>query len=186
MVTQLRAARASMNITWGLTRKLIVTALLLSTLAGSALAMGARPPAAGMPAAGFSLTDLHGKAHSLEQYKGKIVLVNFWATWCKPCVQEMPELVSLQKELANQNVQLLGIGIDSPSNISEFAEKYQISYPVFAAGMEGTTLSGAMGNKAGGLPFTVLISSSGQIVKTYFGKLKMDELKADIQKLNTK
>ncbi len=134
----------------------------------------------------LTLKDSKGQPQALKQWESKFLVVNFWATWCKPCVQEMPELVSLQKELANQNVQLLGIGIDSPSNISEFAEKYQISYPVFAAGMEGTTLSGAMGNKAGGLPFTVLISSSGQIVKTYFGKLKMDELKADIQKLNTK
>lgn len=134
----------------------------------------------------LTLKDSKGQAQAIKQWESKFLVVNFWATWCKPCVQEMPELVSLQKELANQNVQLLGIGIDTPSNISEFAEKYQISYPVFAAGMEGTSLSGAMGNKAGGLPFTVLISSNGQIVKSYFGKLKMDELKADIQKLNTK
>lgn len=134
----------------------------------------------------LTLKDSKGQTQALKQWQSKFLVVNFWATWCKPCVQEMPELVSLQKELTNQNVQLLGIGIDSPSNISEFADKYQISYPLFAAGMEGTSLSSSMGNKAGGLPFTVLISSNGQIVKSYFGKLKMDELKADIQKFNTK
>jgi peroxiredoxin len=73
----------------------------------------------------------------------------------------------------------LGIGIDSPSNISEFAKQYQITYPLFAAGMEGTQLSASFGNKAGGLPYTVLISGDGQILKTYFGRIKINDLRAD-------
>ena len=132
----------------------------------------------------LQLKDSKGQVQALKQWQGKFLVVNFWATWCKPCVQEMPELAELQKELTGKNVQLLGIGIDTPSNISEFAEKHQISYPVFAAGLEGTDLATLMGNQAGGLPYTALVNSDGKIFKTYMGKLKMEELRADIQKYN--
>lgn len=135
---------------------------------------------------GLTLNDSSAKPQAIKQWQGKFLVVNFWATWCKPCVEEMPELVELQKEFASKNVQLLGLGIDTPTNIADFTKKYQISYPVFAAGMDGTSLSQAMGNKAGGLPFTVLISPEGKVLKAYTGRLKMPELKADIQRLNTK
>jgi hypothetical protein len=75
------------------------------------------------------------------------------------------------------------LGIDSPTNIAEYASKYQISYPLFSAGMEGTELSRQLGNQAGGLPFTVLITEDGRLVKSYLGRLKIDELRADITKL---
>lgn len=135
---------------------------------------------------GLTLNDANAKPQAMKQWQGKFLVVNFWATWCKPCVEEMPELVQLQKDLAANNVQLLGLGIDTPSNIADFAKKYQISYPVFAAGMDGTSISQAMGNKTGGLPFTALISTEGKVVKAYSGRLKMPELRADIQRLNTK
>lgn len=131
----------------------------------------------------LSLTDSQGKLQKLSQWQGKFLLVNFWATWCAPCVQEMPELSELQKELSSSNVQLLGLGIDSPSNIAEFAQKYQISYPLFAAGMEGTELSRQLGNQAAGLPFTVLISPDGIMLKSYLGRLNIVQLRSDIIKL---
>jgi thiol-disulfide isomerase/thioredoxin len=133
---------------------------------------------------GLSLSDSQGKIQKISQWQGKFLVVNFWATWCAPCVQEMPELSALQDELAKNNIQLLGLGIDSPDNIAEFAKKYHISYPVFAAGMEGTQLSKQLGNQAGGLPFTVLIDSKGNMVKSYLGRLKIDELRADLMKFN--
>ncbi|MET3137256.1 thiol-disulfide isomerase/thioredoxin [Undibacterium sp. GrIS 1.2] len=133
---------------------------------------------------GLTLSDSKGQAQKLAQWQGKFLVVNFWATWCGPCVQEMPELSALQKELSGKNVQLLGLGIDSPANIAEFAKKYQITYPVFSAGMEGTELSRQLGNQGGGLPFTVLIAADGSIAKQYLGRLKMEELRADIAKLS--
>lgn len=133
----------------------------------------------------LTLNDSQGKAQKLSQWNGKFIVVNFWATWCGPCIQEMPELVTLQNDFAKDNVQLLGLGIDSPSNITEFAQKHQITYPLFSAGMEGTELSQQMGNKAGGLPFTVLISRDGTILQSYAGRLKIDEVRADIVRLNT-
>ena len=127
-----------------------------------------------------SLPDLSNQPRQLSEWQGKILLVNFWATWCPPCVAEMPELVALQNEMASKNLQIIGIGIDSPSNMKQFAEKHQISYPLLVAGMQGTELSRDLGNQAGGLPFTVLLDASGQVRQTYLGKLNMETLRTDL------
>jgi thiol-disulfide isomerase/thioredoxin len=129
------------------------------------------------------LEDSEGQMHTLSEWQGKTLIVNFWATWCAPCVEEMPELTALQTELAPSNIQILGIGIDSPSNIREFAAKYKITYPLYIAGITGTELSRQFGNTNGGLPFTVIIGPKGDIKKTYLGRLKMDQLHTDISAL---
>lgn len=123
-----------------------------------------------------------GKQETMDKWKGKLLVVNFWATWCPPCVEEMPELVELQKDFAANNVQVLGIGIDSANNIRDFSAKLSISYPLYVAGMEGTRLSSELGNRAGGLPFTLLIGPDGSVVQTYLGRLDMKTLREDIRK----
>lgn len=130
-----------------------------------------------------SMSNAQGQPQALSQWKGKNLVVNFWATWCAPCVQEMPELSALQTEVADKNIQILGIGIDSTSNIAEFSGKYKINYPLYTAGMSGTELSRQFGNQAGGLPFTVVVGSDGQIKKTYLGRLKLAELRKDLLSL---
>lgn len=127
-----------------------------------------------------TLPDVGGKPVAMKQWQGRPLVLNFWATWCAPCVEEMPELTELQKELQPRNIQILGIGIDSPASISAFAEKYKIAYPLYVAGMEGSDLSRQLGNQAGGLPFTVLVDASGKVRTTYLGRLKMEELRRDI------
>lgn len=129
------------------------------------------------------LPDADGQSHLLSQWQGKALIVNFWATWCAPCVEEMPELAALQTELTPKNIHLIGIGIDSPANIKAFAAKYHITYPLYVAGMNGPELSRQFGNQAAGLPFTVIIDAKGNIKKTYLGRLKMDQLRADIDML---
>lgn len=128
----------------------------------------------------LSLPDANGKPHDLSQWKGKKLVVNFWATWCTPCVEEMPELSALQIESGPKNTQIIGIGIDSNANIAEFSSKYKISYPLYVSGTGGTELSRQFGNMSGGLPFTVLIGPDGQVKKTYLGRLKLEELRRDI------
>jgi len=130
-----------------------------------------------------SLNDLSGKPQALSQWKGKPLLVNFWATWCGPCVQEMPELSHLADEEAGKRFNVIGVGIDAPTAMSEFATKHNIKYPLYVGGMGGTDIARAFGNANGGLPFTVLIGADGQVRKTYLGKLKFDELKADLARL---
>lgn len=127
-----------------------------------------------------SMADTSGRPQSLSQWKNKALVVNFWATWCAPCVQEMPELSALQPEIAPANIQIIGIGIDSAANIAEFAAKYHITYPLYTGGMSASDLSRQFGNQAGGLPFTVLIGHDGKVRKTYLGRLKMDELRKDL------
>lgn len=131
----------------------------------------------------LSFKDATGKQRKMSEWKGKILLLNFWAPWCPPCVAEMPELVALQNELTAKNLQIVGIGIDSPTNIREFAEKHQISYPLLLGGLEGTELSRQFGNEAGGLPFTVLIAADGTVRKTYMGRLNLEKLRADLTSL---
>lgn len=132
-----------------------------------------------------TLSDSQGNPQALSQWKGKILVVNFWATWCPPCVEEMPELVELQHDTASKNVQIIGIGIDSASNISEFSSKHKIDYPLYVSGMKGTELSKQFGNQSGGLPFTVLLSPEGQVKKTYLGRLNMKELRKDLTALHS-
>jgi thiol-disulfide isomerase/thioredoxin len=130
-----------------------------------------------------SLPDARGAPTALSQWKGRPLILNFWATWCAPCVEEMPELTALQKELQGKNIQILGIGIDNAASISAFADKYQIGYPLYVAGIDGSELSRQLGNAAGGLPFTVIVDASGKVKKTYLGRLKMNELRRDLSGL---
>lgn len=173
-----------------MSRKIIAFVVIAVLFAGIGIYVGSKrfaPQPVADTAVGAlmqtTLPDAGGKPHELSEWQGKTLVVNFWATWCPPCVDEMPELVELQKDMAGSNVQVLGIGIDSPSNIRQFSEKHQISYPLLVAGMEGTELSRQFGNQAGGLPFTVLIGSDGAVRKTYIGRLDLSKLRADLASL---
>jgi len=130
-----------------------------------------------------SLNDLSGKPQSLAQWKGKPLLVNFWASWCAPCVQEMPELSALAAKDGGKRFHVIGIGIDSPSNLVQFTQKTKVSYPLYVGGMSATDLARGLGNTNGGLPYTVLIGADGKVIKTYLGKLKFDQLRADLARL---
>jgi thiol-disulfide isomerase/thioredoxin len=130
-----------------------------------------------------SLNDPAGKAQALAQFKGKPLLVNFWAPWCGPCVKEMPELSTLAGELHAKNINVVGIGIDTPTNILDFTNKYKIAYPIYVGGMDATDWSRALGNTNGGLPYTVLIGADGKVAKTYLGTLKFDQLRKDLAAL---
>jgi thiol-disulfide isomerase/thioredoxin len=127
-----------------------------------------------------SMEDVSGQMQPLSQWQNKALIVNFWATWCAPCVDEMPELSQLQNEIAPSGMQIIGVGIDSSANIRQFASKHNISYPLYTGGVSGTDLARQFGNQAGGLPFTVLVGRDGQVKKTYLGRLKLEQLKKDL------
>jgi thiol-disulfide isomerase/thioredoxin len=127
-----------------------------------------------------SLSDVSGQSHPLAQWRGKTLVVNFWATWCHPCVEEIPELSALQNTVAQKNIQIIGIGIDSASNIAAFSKERKISYPLYIGDTKGVELAKEFGNQAGGLPFTVLIDKDGHVKKTYLGRLKLSELKQEL------
>lgn len=130
-----------------------------------------------------TLPNASGASEPLSRWRGRVLVVNFWATWCPPCVAEMPDLEALQQSLMTSNLQVIGIGIDSPSNIRDFAQKHHITYRLYVAGMDGTRLVREMGDENGGLPFTVVVDPDGRVVKTHLGKLDMAALRKDLDPL---
>ena len=121
-----------------------------------------------------------GKPANSENWRGKVLVLNFWASWCPPCVEEMPALDRIAQEYASKNVLIVGIGIDSPSNIREFLQKTPVSYPIVLGGLEGSNLSKQMGNTQGALPYTVVINPKGKSIYTKLGKISEEELKKAI------
>jgi len=126
----------------------------------------------------MKLPDLEGKSITIERWKGKVLVVNFWATWCPPCRQEIPGLVAIQSKFAANGVQVIGIAIDQAANVKDFAREIGITYPILIAGVEAMDVARALGNKSGALPFTVVLDRSGNVVKTHLGLLTEAELTA--------
>ncbi|MDP3088492.1 MAG: TlpA disulfide reductase family protein [Methylotenera sp.] len=129
------------------------------------------------------LRNENGVSQNLSQYKGKIIILNFWATWCPPCLEEMPELSALNTEYKNKNVQVLGVAVDELSLVKEFSQESPVSYPLFAAENEGMELGSGLGNDKGILPYTVIIKTDGTVVDTYFGRINKSLLEAALQPL---
>ena len=143
-------------------------------LAGGAVQAAPSAPAA-TPAALFaqSLPDPAGKTHALAGYRGKPLLVNFWARWCGPCRQEIPELQKAHDAHAKAGLVVLGIGLETSGDaVAEFARAYDMTYPLLLAGHAGTELMQALGNPLAGLPFTLAISRRGDIVAFKLGVMK--------------
>jgi thiol-disulfide isomerase/thioredoxin len=120
---------------------------------------------------------------ALKQYQGKIIVLNFWATWCGPCREEMPELSQLHAEHLNKDVVVLGVAIDTVALIKEFTQDTPVSYPLFSAEDEGMALAHALGNDRGVLPYTVIIDRRGNVVKTYFGRINKELLESTLKPL---
>ncbi|MCP5266269.1 MAG: TlpA family protein disulfide reductase [Burkholderiaceae bacterium] len=121
-----------------------------------------------------------GSTVRIDAFRGKVLVVNFWATWCPPCVEEMPELSDLQTRYRDKPVQMLGIGIDSAANVRRFAEKTPMSYPLLVAGNAGMALMQAFGEQRGALPFTLVLDRNGRVVSRSLGRFRQAELRATI------
>jgi len=145
---------------------LIFAALLLALLASG-------------PARAFSLVDSDGKTHSLQQYKGKWVLVNFWATWCPPCLEEIPDLNALHDNKKN-NLVVLGIAMDytNPKTVLEFADQMMVSYPIILGDRKVAAQIGTLS----GLPTTYLYNPQGKMVAYNVGALTRDAVERYIGK----
>ncbi|MGA1273541.1 MAG: redoxin domain-containing protein [Burkholderiaceae bacterium] len=117
-----------------------------------------------------------GELLALAEFRGKPLVVNFWATWCPPCVEEMPELSAFYDKYKPKGVQLLGIAVDSPSNVREFLEERQFSYPLVVAGANGSEHASRLGSRIDAFPYTVLIAPNGQVVQQKMGRIYEEEL----------
>lgn len=123
-----------------------------------------------------SLPDLDGKMQALSQWRGKVIVVNFWASWCPPCRREMPGFVDLQEKYRKQGLVFVGIALDSPEHAGEFARRIGVNYPVLADPNSSVL-------EVSGLPYTLVFDRKGDLVDTHTGALPEDELDSIVSKL---
>ncbi|MGB6242277.1 MAG: TlpA disulfide reductase family protein [Castellaniella sp.] len=133
------------------------------------------------PVFGRSFDDLQGTAQALSAYVGRPLMMNFWASWCAPCVREMPLLESLHQQ--HPDLTILGLAVDTRANVLRFLDKVQVSYPLLLTGTQGIPLMRELGNKGGGLPFTVFFDRRGRADATVLGELKHDDLQAQVARI---
>ena len=128
-------------------------------------------------------SDLEGRTRQLAEWHGKIVLCNFWATWCLPCREEIPMLVALSKKMESKGVQVVGIAVDFAAKVRDFVKDYKITYPVLVAGPDGIDLMRAAGKEVGGLPYTAFLDRHGKIVHEKLGALTEAGVEAQLAKM---
>ena len=122
------------------------------------------------------LVDLDGKPRKLVEWQGKVLVCNFWATWCAPCREEIPLLVAAREVYQFKGVEIVGIAIDSAAKVVEFTRTFKISYPLLLAEASGLDLMRRLGNRSGGLPYTVFFDRRGEPGERKLGALKQGDL----------
>lgn len=135
----------------------------------------------GEPRPGFSLPSLDGGTRAIGDYDGRVVLLNFWATWCPPCVEEVPALDALQDELGGRGLRVLGVALDEAEPVRAFAREHGVDYPLLTGGREAFDIAAAYGNGRGTLPYTVVIDREGIVRATHQGALTRDEAREMIR-----
>lgn len=120
--------------------------------------------------------DLAGEQLSLKRWRGKVIVVNFWASWCPPCREEIPGLVRIQQKFAANGLQVVGIAVDSAEKSRQAATELGINYPVLVAGLETIDLTRKLGNRAGALPYTLILDRQGAPVTSHLGILSEADL----------
>jgi thiol-disulfide isomerase/thioredoxin len=129
------------------------------------------------------LPDLEGREQPLAQWRGKVLVVNFWATWCAPCREEMPQFVAAQARDGAKGVQFVGIAVDDPGKVQVYAREVKLNYPALIGGFGAIELSKALGNDLAALPFTVVVDRQGRVAATQLGPLKQAKLDALLARL---
>lgn len=125
--------------------------------------------------------DPNGQPVAMQHFKGRPLLLNFWATWCPPCVEEMPLLNAFYHERRSEGWTVLGLAVDQPSAVRQFLQRLPVDFPIGMAGLGGTELSKRLGNATGGLPFTVVLDARGEIAHRKIGQVKPEDLAAWVQ-----
>jgi thiol-disulfide isomerase/thioredoxin len=140
------------------------------------------PPAAEAKALNFTLPDMQGKMHSLSDWRNKkVVVLNFWATWCPPCRAEIPDFIQLQKTYGNDGVQVIGVAVDNLEDVSAFYQSEGMNYPVLIGEQDAINIMAEFGEVTGSLPYSVVLNSDGKIVAQRLGALDLPRMEALIK-----
>jgi thiol-disulfide isomerase/thioredoxin len=123
-----------------------------------------------------SFPGLDGRPLAMSSLRGKPLVLNFWATWCAPCIKEMPQFDRFHQAYAARGWQVVGLAIDTDTAVAEFLKRTPVHYPLAIAGMEGAELMLALGNGHGALPFTVVLDADGGLLAKRLGETRYDEL----------
>lgn len=131
----------------------------------------------------FTLPALDGNPWRAEEWRGRILVINFWASWCPPCRKEMPLFVRLHEELASKGVLFVGIAIDDPQSVQNFIDTHGVEFPILLGQEQGIELSRQLGNRVEALPFTVVADRKGRIVLKQAGEMREEKLEPLLQQL---
>ncbi len=156
---------------------IIIVALL--ALGGGMIAKGVLSPVkhtSPMPLPDIYLPDVSGNLHSISEWKGKVLVINFWATWCPPCLKEIPEFMAMQEQYAAKGLQFIGIAIDDQESVQEYLVSNKVNYPILIGGVTGIALAQQLGNKFDAVPFTIVVNPQGQIIHQHPGEFSREQI----------
>jgi len=129
--------------------------------------------------------DVQGQRQPLAQWRGQIVVLNFWASWCAPCREEMPDFAALRTQYRSKGVEFVGIAIDNAASVENFLRQYPVNYPILIGEGAAHSLARQLGNASGALPYTLVLDRKGNIVMTHLGRLPRAALEAALRKIDT-
>ncbi len=124
----------------------------------------------------FSLPDSTGKQRHISEWKNKLLIINFWATWCPPCLKEIPSFIKLQNQYIDSDLQFIGIAIDEKDAVVDYLKTININYPILIGEDTAIDLSRQLGNIINAVPFTLIINQQGQIIHRQPGEISNEEI----------
>jgi len=151
-----------------------IIALSLGVTARHLFSSAEKPGVSALP--GFTLPDLSGQQRNIAEWQGKVLVINFWATWCPPCLKEIPGFVALQEQYADQGVQFIGIALEDKEPVAKYAAENKINYPILLGGDNGVTLAHQLGNSVDAVPYTLIVDRQGQIINRHPGEFSKEQI----------
>jgi thiol-disulfide isomerase/thioredoxin len=124
----------------------------------------------------FTLNDASGKSRNIDEWQGKVRIINFWATWCPPCIKEIPEFVALQEQYANKGLQFIGVAVDDEESVTAYLAKMKINYPILIGDIEGIALAHQLGNSVDAVPYTLVVDKQGKIIHQHRGGISKEQI----------